>query len=667
VLEAAVHRSALVFIPIALTLLSCSSAELDALSGSEGQAGWFQTPQGVQRLEYQLVNGMALVEGDVLLDMKTQFLGHDDGIAESTAALASMANPYSTSWRWPGGLIPYVIDPALPNHQRIYDAINHWNSLTVIKLVPHSGQPYALTFRPGDPSTGACFGNLGYSTNASIWLIDGCGTPQVIHEIGHVVGLFHEQNRRDRDQHINIYWGNIDSRYHSAFTQYSSGSDVGPYDTTSIMHYSSYAFSINGQPTITRKDGSLIGYANSLSPGDINGVSLSYEGNTPAVGIFNPAPESFHSGPFTFSGVAIDDERVSSVRMIVWPYFWRTLNTSQQVFDFYSQVDPASWPDGRYELWAEATDWVGNVKATPRQAIYVDRIAPSVTMSSPSGWPIYGWHQGILSLSASAYDVNLADVKLFVKSTNFGTQPIQIGASANGNLTVNWDSRTVADSGYPYQVYAVARDKAGKTTQSIVSTIVIDNNPPTVAAMTAPLSGSTVERYVRLEANVQDHIQRVRFYLRQSGGDVLLGEAADPSVPWGIEWLVPTSIPNGSTVSVYAVGTDHLGRTITSAASTFTVNGPLAAVEVTSPAEDGMQFYPEETIPLDAVVFGAPVTAVEFEVPGMALIQAGNAGTKFQASLELMQFLHGDYEVIARAYLAGGGTLTTSRWIHVKR
>ncbi|RKG99037.1 hypothetical protein D7V97_32225 [Corallococcus sp. CA053C] len=660
-------RSALVCIPIALALLHCSSAELSPHSGPEGEVGWFQTPQGVRKLEYQRVNGMALVEGDVLLDMKTQFLGDDDGIAQNAAALASLANPASSSWRWPGGVIPYRIDPALPDPQRVYNAINHWNALTVIKLVPHSGQPYSLTFLPGDPSTGACFGSLGHSTSAGIWLIAGCGTAEVIHEIGHVVGLWHEQNRHDRDQHINIHWGNIDSRYPSAFALYSSGSDVGAYDTASIMHYDSYAFSINGQPTITRKDGSLIIRAQVLSPGDINGVALSYEGNAPSLAISSPAPESHHSGPFSFSGVATDDLRLGRVRMIVQPYYGQTFDTAQQVFNLSARIDPAGWPDGRYELWVEATDWVGNSSSTPRQAIYVDRTAPVVTMSSPSGWPLHGWHQGSLSLSALAYDANLVDVQLFVKSTAIGGQPLLIGTSANGNLTVNWDSRAVADSGYPYQVYAVARDKAGTATQSTVSTIVIDNHAPTVAAMTAPLPGSSVGRYVRLEANVQDNIERVRFYLRQTGGDVLLGEATDPSVAWGIEWLVPNSLPNGSTVSVYAVGTDKLGRGITSPVSTFTVNGPLVAVEVTSPAEDGMQFYPEETVSLEAVVFGAPVTAVEFEVPGMVLLQAENTGVKFQASLELMQFLHGDYEVITRAYLAGGDTLTASRWIHVKR
>eukprot|EP00116_Pleurobrachia_bachei_P002843 sb/3463105/ len=73
----------------------------------------------------------------------------------------------------------------------------------------------------------------------------------LLHEIGHVIGFWHEQNRPDRDEYIKV----IPNFHHTVrlnFEKFNESmvSDYGvPYDYNSIMHYGKTFFSIDGRST----------------------------------------------------------------------------------------------------------------------------------------------------------------------------------------------------------------------------------------------------------------------------------------------------------------------------------------------------------------------------------------------------------------------------------
>lgn len=195
-------------------------------------------------------------------------------------------------YRWPNGIIPYAIDPALPDHDRVHRAIQHWEATTIIRFIEKRNfdQNHVVFAEETDPQA-CCHTPLGMQSGSQqVLLAAGCGVGQVIHEIGHAVGLNHEHQRNDRDRYVGIITGNIETRFLHDFElpPTSKSLDVGYYDYGSIMHYDERAFGVpdaHGRPktTIRPKYPSdpvipnvPIGQRKALSRGDINTVFYAY-------------------------------------------------------------------------------------------------------------------------------------------------------------------------------------------------------------------------------------------------------------------------------------------------------------------------------------------------------------------------------------------------------
>ena len=224
---------------------------------------------GPQRKTVEIIDGMAVAEGDIVLGAADQFT--DVAAADAPEGVVDSVAKSGTSALWPDGVVPYEIASGMPNQSRVHDAIDHWEDNTPIHLVPRSGQNDYVHFFSGS----GCWSRVGRSGGRQrISLAPGCGTGAAIHEIAHAIGIWHEQSRSDRDVFITVKWSNISNGKKHNFNKHTEANDIGRYDYDSIMHYGAYAFSKNGNKTIVAPEN--IGQRGGLSEGDIDAVFRMY-------------------------------------------------------------------------------------------------------------------------------------------------------------------------------------------------------------------------------------------------------------------------------------------------------------------------------------------------------------------------------------------------------
>ena len=316
--------------------------------------------------------GKAVFQGDIILD-------HVEQMPSNSFSRNSMGLAY-TQYLWPkvGSVyqVPYIIDPSSGDQANLNTAIGEFNNefAGIIQFVAHTTETDYVNF-DFDPNnfSGSCEAYEGrVGGEQTVGGSASCTIATILHEMGHTVGVWHEQTRPDRDTYVNVNYGAVIKGSRGNFDKLLDDNQVlSPYDYASVMEYPAFSFSRNGEPCIeTIPAGIPLSNSGGYSPADIDGIDRLYGAIPTAVTVTSNPPGL---------KVVVDGTTITTPQVFNWALnSTHTLNvaTSPQTLGSTS----VSYIYGR---WNDSTSQSHTITVTPgNNQITQPATNPAVTVYS---------------------------------------------------------------------------------------------------------------------------------------------------------------------------------------------------------------------------------------------------------------------------------------------
>lgn len=268
--------------------------------------------------DVQYRNGHAIWQGDIIVGSEEQFRSAALDPRGVTVGLAS------NLWPTVAGVaqVPYTVDTSAgPSFVTvIQNAITSFNTTLagIIQFVPATSQANTILIGAQDAPLPSCSGvaDIGMSGGQQNISLAGnganCPVSVVLHEMGHAIGMYHEQVRSDRNNYLNVNFSAISRGSWTEYQQVQPSFDVGLYDFGSTMQYSRYLFVRDATvPAFeTLPAGITVQQEGPYSAGDVDAIKRLYAAAPQQITITSNPPGA---------KVIVDGTTITTPQTYSWP------------------------------------------------------------------------------------------------------------------------------------------------------------------------------------------------------------------------------------------------------------------------------------------------------------------------------------------------------------